>query len=537
MREETPGDARLAAYVVPRRRYAAAIDGRPRRELPNRMAVVEQNRNETEYLYREIFGERCYVRHGVELPDDACIFDVGANIGMFTLFAHQESARPRVFSFEPLEPIFDVLRINCELYAPGTRLFPFGLSDSERVERFTFYPRYTMMSGQSHYARPDSEVEVVKRYLENQRASGSAEATVLIEEAEELLSGRFEGRVLEARLRRFSDVLRETGVERIDLLKVDVQRAELDVLRGIDAADWPRIDQVVMEVHDAPGDESEGRVPEILALLDAHGFDAVAEQDELLHGTDRHNLYAVRRGLVRRERGRGPRPALEMPRELTAAELRDLLRRRLPEPMVPAHLVLLDKLPLNRNGKVDRAALPTPESVAAGREVAVTAPRTPFEEVLAAIWCEVLGLRAGGGRSQLLRSRRPLAAGHPADVAGARRPSASSCRCAPCSSGRPSRGSRREIEAALRARRRPAAPPIAPAPRDGRAAALLRAAAALVPATSSSRGARSTTSRGAPPRPARSTSPRCAPRARRARAPPRGPAHDVPGRRRRAGAA
>ncbi|MEO6196445.1 MAG: non-ribosomal peptide synthase/polyketide synthase [Thermoanaerobaculia bacterium] len=394
VREEGPGDVRLAAYVVPRHRYAAQVDGRPRHELPNRMSVVEQNRNETDYLYREIFDERCYVRHGVELPDDACIFDVGANIGMFTLFAHQECARPRVFAFEPLEPIFEVLRINCDLYAPGTRLFPFGLSDGERVERFTFYPRYTMMSGQSLYARPDSEVEVVKRYLENQRAAGSAEASVLIEEAEALLAGRFEGRMIEARLRRLSDVLRETGIERIDLLKVDVQRAELDVLRGIDDADWERIDQVVMEVHDAPGDESEGRVPEILALLADRGFDAVAEQDELLHGTDRHNLYAVRQGIARRERGRGPRQAVEVPRELTAAELRDLLRRRLPEPMVPASLTLLEKLPLNRNGKVDRAALPAPESAAARAELAPA--RTPFEEVLAAIWCEVLELPVVG---------------------------------------------------------------------------------------------------------------------------------------------
>ncbi|HSK75700.1 MAG TPA: non-ribosomal peptide synthase/polyketide synthase [Thermoanaerobaculia bacterium] len=392
-REEAPGDVRLAAYVVPHRRYAPEIDGRPRHELPNRMSVVEQNRNETEYLYREIFGERCYVRHGIELPDDACIFDVGANIGMFTLFAHQECARPRVYAFEPLGPIYEALRVNCELYAPATRLFPFGLSDTERVERFTFYPRYTMMSGQSRYARPDSEVEVVKRYLKNQQESGEVEAAVLIEQAEDLLEGRFEGQVIEARLRRLSDVLKETGVGRIDLLKVDVQRAELDVLHGIDDADWARIDQVVMEVHDAPGDESEGRVPQILALLDRQGFEAVAEQDDLLHGTDRHNLYAVRRGLRRERRQERPRPEpRELPRALAAAELRDLLRRRLPEPMVPAHVVLLDRLPLNRNGKVDRAALPAPESLAGGLEPERTLPRTPFEEVLAAVWREVLDL-------------------------------------------------------------------------------------------------------------------------------------------------
>ena len=64
-----------------------------------------------------------------------------------------------------------------------------------------------------------------------------------------------------------------------------------------------------------------------------------------------------------------------------------LLRRRLPEYMVPALVVPLDALPLTPNGKVDRKALPTPEFTSESDHVA---PRNPVEEVLAGIWSEVL---------------------------------------------------------------------------------------------------------------------------------------------------
>jgi acyl-coenzyme A synthetase/AMP-(fatty) acid ligase len=72
-----------------------------------------------------------------------------------------------------------------------------------------------------------------------------------------------------------------------------------------------------------------------------------------------------------------------------AGELRDHLRRTLPEYMIPVAWVFLAALPVTANGKLDRGALPPPERQQAPDR---QPPSTPTEQALAAIWQEVLGV-------------------------------------------------------------------------------------------------------------------------------------------------
>ncbi|WP_164003080.1 non-ribosomal peptide synthetase, partial [Pyxidicoccus caerfyrddinensis] len=68
--------------------------------------------------------------------------------------------------------------------------------------------------------------------------------------------------------------------------------------------------------------------------------------------------------------------------------LREALAARLPQYMVPSAFVALETMPLTSNGKVDRRALPAPESSASASEY--VAPRTPTEEILASLWAGLL---------------------------------------------------------------------------------------------------------------------------------------------------
>jgi len=73
-------------------------------------------------------------------------------------------------------------------------------------------------------------------------------------------------------------------------------------------------------------------------------------------------------------------------------QLRQWLKAKLPEYMVPAAFVLLPSLPLLPNGKVNRKALPAPEKGQADLDESYVAPSSTTEELLASIWAEVLGL-------------------------------------------------------------------------------------------------------------------------------------------------
>ncbi len=307
-RDEAKKEERLVGYVVLHSGAGTRQLAVGEHRLPNGLVIRHQNRSETDYLYEEIFEDQIYLRYGLELPAQACVFDVGANIGMFSLFVSEQSPGARIYAFEPIAEVCESLQHNAELCHGAVKVCRYGLGARSGREEFSYYPQFSARSGLAAYADAADEVELIKQYLRNREALGEAGMESLAEMAEELLEGVFESRREECELRSVSEVIRTEGVETIDLLKIDVQRAELDVLKGVAPEDWRKIRQVSMEVHDKQGDATEGRVKEIGELLEQSGFEVAVEQEERLRGTDRYNLYARQTALGGLQRN-GAKPA------------------------------------------------------------------------------------------------------------------------------------------------------------------------------------------------------------------------------------
>lgn len=257
--------------------------------LPDGTEIVHVSEAESLHFYHDIFEQRSYVKQGIRIPDGGCVFDVGANIGLFTMFAAREARDVRIYSFEPAPPLFAHLSHNVARHKVPAKLFNVGLSDRERVAKFTFYPNSSGMS--SFYADLAEEKDVLRAIVKNRGPLGTSEGEPLEGDAqtEDLLDARLDGQILECRLRRLTDVIAETKVARIDLLKIDVQKCEHEVLAGLRDDDWPRIQQIAIEVHDI-----QGRLAQLSGLLSQRGYRVVAEQDPLYAGTNIHNLYATR---------------------------------------------------------------------------------------------------------------------------------------------------------------------------------------------------------------------------------------------------
>ncbi|MGK5532497.1 amino acid adenylation domain-containing protein [Streptomyces sp. URMC 129] len=385
---------RLVAFVQPRRRNSPTLAGRPRHALPNGMEIARHTRSEVDFLYADIFERDAYTKHGLSIRPGDCVVDVGGNIGLFSLFAHEQSQGGRIYAFEPVPELFELLRENLRLYDVNARVYQYGLAENPGSTTITYYPGFSTLSGL--YPDDTQDKEVALSYVRHRRSREpelAVESAVEDELIEGLLEHRFRSHTREIALSTLSDVITENEIGRIDFLKINVEGAELDVLRGIRPGHWPRISQVALEIHDV-----DGRLREVRDILKAQGFAVGIEQDWSLEQSMRTNFYVyARRPEAARPAEGGTRssrsPAgYRRARVLTDAQLRAFLRERLPGYMDPAEYRFVERLPLTSTGKLDRRRLEQDGADAnLGAAAVFVAPRTEVERVLAAIWQDILG--------------------------------------------------------------------------------------------------------------------------------------------------
>jgi FkbM family methyltransferase len=190
------------------------------------------------YLFGRWGREVAHWMRALLAPGDVCI-DIGANIGYFTLLgARLVGPRGRVLSFEPNPFCFEQLEANIALNA-FTHIEPFRCALGERPATLPFYPAGGNNSGAgSLLARSTAEAEAI-----------SVEVIAL------------------------DDVLRDRRDERVAVVKVDVEGAEVLVLRGmtglLSRADAPA---VICEVSEWSLEQMGQSAEELFSIMRCHGY-------------------------------------------------------------------------------------------------------------------------------------------------------------------------------------------------------------------------------------------------------------------------
>ncbi|GLZ39079.1 FkbM family methyltransferase [Actinokineospora sp. NBRC 105648] len=279
------------AYVVPNPDTAPLLHRAVTTDLPDGLTwhepspdllVAGVNRSETEFLHKEVWVGNAYLRHGVVLPAAAVVVDIGANIGMFSLLAGLSGAR--VIAVEPVTEAASAVAVNAALHGVDVTVVESAVGRSAGETAFTVYPRNTVMSGR-HASIDDREV--LRAYLATDPDVSDVDLTAMA-------ADHLAAEVRRVPVTTVPDLLAGHGLSAVDLLKVDVEKAEWDVLAGIDAATWALVDQVAVEVHDL-----DGRLAVIVDLLLGKGFTVSHDRDPRLVGTPCHTVYGHRKTVHR----------------------------------------------------------------------------------------------------------------------------------------------------------------------------------------------------------------------------------------------
>lgn len=272
--------------------------------LPGGMVVSCLQKHEVPIVNREVRG---YFAKHLDLRPGDTVFDVGANIGLFSLAVYERcDQNVRLYAFEPVKAIFEVLRANVARHGIGDqlRIFEFGLSSHSEDTAFAYYPDAPNLS--TAYPLDGDDLAILQAaVLQNimhlaeaplalrcLRFVPSALRAPIVQYA---LKRALSPKRVVCRMQTLSRFVDHHGIERIDLLKIDAEKAELEIFRGIGKEDWPKIQQVVVEVHDL-----DNRLDMVMAQLREHGLtEIVVDQPPTLTNSNIYNVFSSRRRLGR----------------------------------------------------------------------------------------------------------------------------------------------------------------------------------------------------------------------------------------------
>lgn len=201
------------------------------------------------FLKKEIFRKRRYHRDGFEIRPNDTIIDIGANMGMFVMWAAPQAPKGRVVAIEPMN-VVDCLDMNVRLNEiKNVTVLKAAVGRDGDVLEFLDYPSFNIITHQVG-VRPARMTRFLIR----------------------LLNFRYwvEPVPVRAPCVSLGTIMDELDLETVDYLKIDCEGGEYEIFRTLADEHWGRIRRIAMEFHEfQPGQ----RHNELVELMEAQGFE------------------------------------------------------------------------------------------------------------------------------------------------------------------------------------------------------------------------------------------------------------------------
>jgi FkbM family methyltransferase len=199
-------------------------------------------------VLNDIWIRNTYLPAGFEVKEDDIVIDIGAHIGVFTIYAASKARRGKVFAFEPFPGNYAMVLENIGLNSTGN-VVPFNAAVAGSGGKKMLFL---------------SEENVCHSLY---RFDRQGEKSVPVESM------------------TLAQIIEKNGIRRVDLLKIDCEGAEYDILMGADDATLGKIDKISMEYHNIDESRTAGHMKR---FLEGKGYSVEM-------GKDRPMIYASRR--------------------------------------------------------------------------------------------------------------------------------------------------------------------------------------------------------------------------------------------------
>ena len=219
------------------------------------LAVIDPHERDTRYIYDEIFVSQIYYHPEMRVPKHPIIMDVGSNIGLYGIWAHRRYQPKEIYCYEASPRTFPYLKANVE-----------RLVDAETTRVHIFNRALARSSGETITLHQSPLVSGISTLLDKSKVRWIQQLSA----SEDLIT-------YDVVTSTVSAEMAANKIPAVDILKIDVEGYFMEVLKGIAAADFERIRNIVVEIDYSA--EAEVTPLDVEKMLTARGYQTDREDD------------------------------------------------------------------------------------------------------------------------------------------------------------------------------------------------------------------------------------------------------------------